>query len=168
VDGKVLDWVKKKAAAIRVAEAKYAEILALSPAPPRWVIAAGSRAGLMWGKFVAEFRAAPIPKDWKKNGPVPGIPGLTYEELRAAYYEALDRASEPHKQHAKAAYKKCLDHSIKYQHFDEHSRRCEEWLSKHYGAEYHLVDELRGAPSRVNSNAGDRGRMVNRDGTPHR
>jgi hypothetical protein len=49
----------------------------------------------MWGKFVAEFRAAPIPKEWKQNGPHPLIPDLTWEDIRGNYYAALDEASEP-------------------------------------------------------------------------
>jgi hypothetical protein len=110
----------------------------------------------MWSRFVAEFRTAPIPKEWKQNGPVPGVPDLTWEELRYRYYEELDKASEPQKQRAKAAYQRCLATSVKYQHFDEHSRACEVWLSKNYGAEYHLVDELRASPSRINSGLSDR------------
>jgi hypothetical protein len=39
------------------------------------------------------------------------------------------------------------------------------WLSKNYGAEYHLIDEFRGSPSRVNSGLSDRAQPVNLDGT---
>jgi hypothetical protein len=119
----------------------------------------------MWGKFVAEFRAAPIPKEWKGKGMVPGT-DLSYDELRGTYYAKLDEASEPQKLQAKAAYKKCLDYSVKYQYFDEYSRNCEVWLSKNYGAEYHLIDEFRGSPSRVNSGLSDRAAPLNLDGTP--
>src|SRR6185503_323888 len=133
-----------------------------------WVIAAGSRVGQMWGKFVAEFRAAPIPKEWKGHGVVPGTADLTYDELRGEYYSKLDEASEPQKLQAKGAYKTCLDYSVKYQYFDEYSRKCEEWLSKNYGAEYHLIDEFRGSPSRVNSGLSDRPQPLNLDGTPFR
>ena len=52
---------------------------------------------------------------------------------------------------AKPALKKCLDLSVKYQYFDEFSRACEVWLAKNYGAEYHLIDEFRGSPTRVRS-----------------
>jgi hypothetical protein len=164
---KVADWIKKKRPAIEEAEKEYIKILDLQPAPPpNWVIAAGSRVGQMWGKFVAEFRAAPIPKEWKGHGIVPGTQDLTYDELRGNYYVNLDEASEPQKQAAKAAYKKCLDYSVKFQFFDEYSRKCEEWLSKNYGAEYHLIDEFRGSPSRVNSGLSDRPLPLNLDGTP--
>jgi hypothetical protein len=122
----------------------------------------------MWGKFVAEFRAAPIPNEWKGHGTVPGTGDLTYDELRGSYYAALDEASEPQKQRAKGAYKTCLDYSVKYQYFDEYSRECEKWLSKNYGAEYHLVDEFRGSPNRINSGLSDRPQPLNLDGTPFR
>src|SRR5262249_12819860 len=107
---KVTDWMKKKQAAIDTAEKEYLKVVQLEPAPPpRWVIASGSRVGQLWGKFVAEFRAAPIPNEWKGHGPVPGAGDLTYDELRGTYYASLDEASEPLKQKAKAAYKTCLD-----------------------------------------------------------
>jgi hypothetical protein len=138
-----------------------------------WVIAAGARVGQMWGKYVAEFRAAPIPKEWKQpgNSPFgdpndPTAPPLSWAEIRGAYYASLDNASEGDKQRAKGAYKKCLDYSVKYQFFDEYSRTCEVWLSKFYGAEYHLIDEFRGTPNRVNSGASERGQPLNLDGSP--
>ena len=94
----------------------------------------------MWGGFVDEFRAAPIPDSIKKD-----------YELRTAYYGALDDASEPQKRQARGAFETCLGYSVKYQYFDEYSRECEKWLAKNYKAEYHLVDEFRGDPTYVNS-----------------
>jgi TolA-binding protein len=168
VNTKVKDWVVKKRPAIEAAEKEYKKIVDLQPLPPpRWVIAAGSRVGQMWGKFVAEFRAAPIPKEWKGHGPVPGAGDLTYDELRGEYFAKLDEASEPQKLTAKGAFKTCLDYSVKFQFFDEYSRTCEVWLSKNYGAEYHLIDEFRGSPSRVNSGLNERGQPVNLDGTAY-
>ena len=71
----------KKKPAIEKAEAEYKKIIDLQPdAPPKWVIAAGSRVGLMWGDFVDDFRSAPIPEAWKKDA-----------ELRGVYYDALGR-----------------------------------------------------------------------------
>jgi tetratricopeptide (TPR) repeat protein len=164
---KVADWIKKKRPAIEDTEKEYLKVVSLQPVPPpQWVIASGSRVGQMWGKFVAEFRAAPIPKEWKGSGPVPGAGDLTYEELRGTYYQSLDEASEPQKQQAKGAFKTCLDYSVKYQYFDEFSRTCEVWLSKNYATEYHLIDEFRGSPSRVNSGLSDRAMPLNLDGTP--
>ena len=147
INTKVKDWYTKKKAAIQKVEPEYVKILDLQPVPPpKWVIAAGSRAGLMWGKFVDDFRAAPIPVEWKKDA-----------ELRGAYYDALDAASEPFKSNnAKPALKKCLDLSVKYQYFDEYSRDCEVWLAKNYKSEYHVVDELRGAPTLSNSGLDDK------------
>jgi hypothetical protein len=149
IHGKVADWVKRKRPAIEEAEKAYKAVLDLQPAPPpSWVIAAGERVGHMWGKFVAEFRAAPIPKEWKQNGPSP-YGDLRWEEIRGEYYRGIDDASQPDKLHAKAAYQTCLQYSSRYQYFDDHSRTCESWLAKNYGAEYHLLDELRASPSRV-------------------
>lgn len=138
---KVKDWYEKKSKAIKDAAADYKKVVDLQPTPPpRWVIAAGSRVGSMWGTFVKEFRAAPIPKEWK-----------TDDELRNSYYNALDEASEPWKQQAKGAMEVCLGYSVKYQYFDQYSRTCEVWLAENYKSEFHLIDEFRGSPNRVNS-----------------
>ena len=141
IDTRVKDWYLKKMAAIQKVEPEYAKILDLKPiAPPKWVIAAGSRSGLMWGDFVDDFRRAPIPKSWKGT------------EIEQVYTTNIDMASEPYKvQHARPALKKCLDLSTKHQYFDAFSRSCEVWLAKNYKAEYHVVDELRGAPTMPNS-----------------
>jgi tetratricopeptide (TPR) repeat protein len=156
INTKVKDWYTKKMAAIQKVEPEYVKILELKPTPPpKWVIAAGSRAGLMWGDFVDDFRAAPIPEAWKKDA-----------EIRGTYYAALDGASEPFKvQHAKPALKKCLDLSVKFQYFDEFSRNCEVWLAKNYKAEYHVVDELRGAPTLSNSGLDEKAPPVLPDGS---
>ena len=140
VDTKVKDWYLKKMAAIRRVEPEYAKILELQPIPPpKWVIAAGSRSGLMWGDFVDDFRRAPIPKAWHGT------------ELEQVYVGEIDRVSQPYKdEHAYPALKTCLQLSTKYQYFDSFSRSCEVWLAKYYKAQYHVVDELRGAPTMVN------------------
>ncbi|MEQ9318621.1 MAG: tetratricopeptide repeat protein, partial [Polyangiaceae bacterium] len=170
---KVKDWMEKKRPAIEDAEKEYLEILKLKPAPPpMWVIKAGAAVGNMWGNFVAEFRAAPYPKEWDKAGESPfgdpndpSAPPLLWSEIRAQYLASLDAASEGQKQRAKGAYKKCLDYSVTYQYFDEDSRSCEEWLSKNYPGEYHLIDEFRGAPTRANSGLDERPQALNIDGT---
>jgi tetratricopeptide (TPR) repeat protein len=141
INTKVKEWIGKKKPLIEDASVDYKKIVDLEPLPPpRWVIAAGARVGEMWATFVKEFRAAPIPDAMKKD-----------YEIRTAYYGALDDASEPLKQIGKSAYKTCLDYSVKYQYFDEFSRECEKWLAEEYKAEFHLIDEFRGAPTRVNS-----------------
>lgn len=141
INTKVKDWIGKKRPLIDDATNEYKRIVDLQPVPPpRWVIAAGSRVGDMWGTFVDEFRAAPIPDSIKKDF-----------ELRTAYYGALDDASEPQKKQARSAYEICLGYSVKYQYWDTFSRTCEEWLAKNYKAEFHLIDEFRGAPNRVNN-----------------
>jgi hypothetical protein len=146
IKGPVMDWIKKKRPAIEAAQAEYIKIVQLQPVPPpRWVIAAGSQVGGLWGNFVREFRAAPIPNEIKKD-----------TELRNAYYGGLDEASEPDKLKAKAAFETCLGYSVKYQFFDEYSRKCELWLSKTYKNEYHAIDEFRASPVNIGSGLNDR------------
>jgi hypothetical protein len=168
VKTKVADWMKKKEQAIVKVEAEYKKIVDLQPEPPpRWVIAAGSRVGLLWGDFVDDFRRAPYPKDWDKKGFVPGTGDtLSWADVKHNYFDALDGASQPFKDGtatidgkrvgAKPALVTCLDYSVKYQYFDEYSRACEVWLAKNYKAEYHVLDELRGAPTLANSGLDDR------------
>ena len=152
---KVVDWMKKKRPAIERAQEEYLKIVQLQPTPPpRWVIAAGSQVGGLWGNFVREFRAAPIPTDIKKD-----------TELRNTYYGALDEASEPDKLKAKAAFETCLKYSVTYQFFDEYSRKCELWLSTTYKNEYHAVDEFRASPINIGSGLNDRSYPVEIGGT---
>ena len=159
VNTKVKDWMKKKEEAISKVELDYKKIVDMQPEPPpRWVIAAGSRVGLMWGKYVDDFRSAPYPADWDKKGFVPGTADtLSYAELRSNYWAALDGASQPIKDaKAKPALVTCLSYSVKYQYFDDFSRSCEVWLAKNYKSEYHVVDELRGAATLSNSGLEDK------------
>ena len=156
IRGDVATWVRTKRPLIEQATADYSQIMNLTPLPPpRWVIAAGARVGQMWGQFVREFRAAPVP-DYIKKDP----------ELLAAYWKALDEASEPQKRMAKAAYETCTRYSVKFQFFDEHSKSCEAWLADNYKSEYHLVDEFHGAPTRTNSALKERSPALDVRGRP--
>jgi hypothetical protein len=140
IDTKVKAWMEKKRPLLVETEAEYKKIVDLQPVPsPQWVIAAGARVGGIWGQFVVEFRAAPIPTTMKKD-----------IMLSQAYYASLDEASEPVKQRAKGAFETCLGLSVQFQYFDEYSRTCEKWLAENYKAEFHLVDEFKGDPNRVN------------------
>ena len=114
----------------------------------------------MWGEFVDDFRKAPYPKQWDQKGCALNCgtaDQLDWRELRARYLANLDEKSEPIKtQRAKPALVTCLTYSVKYQYFDDYSRACEVWLAKNYKAEYHVVDELRGAPTLSNSGLDDK------------
>ena len=173
INKEVKEWIDKKKPAIQEAEREYIKIIVLKPEPPpRWVIAAGSAVGNLWGRFVAEFRAAPYPKEWDKKGDSPfgdpkdpSAPPLRWSEIRAQYLASLDSASEPYKQQAKKAFITCLGYSVKHQYFDEDSRVCEEWLSKNYPATFHLIDEFQGAPTRINSGLDERPQALNYDGS---
>lgn len=193
VKDKVKEWMEKKKPLINEAGREYFQIKELKPdAPPMWVIKGAAAVGKMWGDYVALFRAAPYPKDWNKcekeknptpettkqcyvpfslvdpdgdEGPLFAEP-LLWIDLRATYLANLDAVSEPEKNIAKKAYAACMDESVKFQYFDEDSRSCEQWLSKNYPGEYHLIDEFRPAPTRANSGLDERSPLLDADGTP--
>lgn len=146
--GPLATWFAQRRTAIDEAEKLYLAGVSVQPMPsPRWVVASAARVARMQGMFVAELRAAPLPKSWKPTGP--SAWGSSWEDVRAAYREALDQASEPIRARARAAYRVCLDYSMKYQYADEHSRSCATWLSSHFPREYPRVDELVEMPSHV-------------------
>lgn len=156
IETKVADWMKKKRPLIQEASEEYRKVVNLQPLPPpQWVIAAGSRVGQMWAQFVAEFRAAPIPNTIKKDA-----------FLRTSYYGALDDASEPVKQQARSAYSLCLEYSVTHKYFDDFSRSCEKWLAENYKSEFHLIDEFKGNPDRVNSVVAERPYPLQLGGEP--
>jgi len=165
---KVKEWYDKKEAAIKEVQEDYFKIVNLKPAPPPvWVIKSGSAVGAMWGGFVDDFLRAPYPKQWDSPGEVPGTdPPLLWQDLRAQYQATLADSSKRYKDQAKVAFTTCLGYSVKYQYFDSASRSCEKWLSKNFGREYHLIDEFRGAPTRVNSPLDERPQALNYDGQP--
>lgn len=128
---KVRSWIRARREKIEEAEKAYAAITALQPEPPpRWVIAGASRVGDLWDTFTVSFRASPIPAAWKAHGPVPGSPDLTWDDVRANYYAALDEASEPMKTTARAAFTACWSLAQKHKLEDPFSRRCQAWLEK--------------------------------------
>jgi hypothetical protein len=142
IQTKVADWVRRKREAIELAEKEYMKILRLEPVPPpQWVIASGARVGQLWDHYVTEFRATPIPDEWKSNGVLPGTK-LTFAELRKSYMRSLEEALEPQRQQAKAAFRTCLDYSVKFQYFDSYARICREWLSERYPQEYPVIREI--------------------------
>ena len=165
---KVKEWYDKKDAAIKEVQLDYFKIVNMQPEPPpMWVIRSGAAVGAMWGGFVEDFLRAPYPKQWDSAGEVPGIdPPLLWHDLRAQYQGTLEESSKRFKDQSKAAYTTCLGYSVKYQYFDAASRSCEKWLSKNYGREYHLIDEFRGSPTRVNSPLDERPQALNYDGQP--
>jgi tetratricopeptide (TPR) repeat protein len=130
-------WLAQQRGAISEAEKAYAEVVAIQPfPPPRWVVDAAARVARMHGKLAAQIRSAPAPK------------GLS-DEARAAWVEALDEVSAPERARARAAYRRCVDLSVKYQHHDGLARGCASWLSRHYPAEYPRLDEIAGSASHV-------------------
>lgn len=136
INTKVIPWIKARRTRVEEAEKAYLAIVSLQPLPPpRWVISAASRVGDMWGSFATQFRQTPVPAEWKKTGPVPGVPGLTYEELRSTYYAKIDEASEPMMTRARGAFKTCQDMSKKYSYTDAFTKRCDDWMNKNAPAQ---------------------------------
>ena len=119
IDGKIIPWIKQKQQLVEETEAAYEKIAALEPAPPRWGVDASARVGMAWARFVAELRAAPIPREWVHDA-----------ETRTAYYQALDDASKPQRKRARAAFEKCLSDANEVGYRDELSKHCEAWLAK--------------------------------------
>jgi hypothetical protein len=108
----------------RVTEA-YKRIVDLQPVPsPRWVIAAASRVGDLWSNLSERVRAAGATGAVGRCG------------LATAYQKALERATAPWVETAKQAFHTCVAYSVKYQWSDELSRRCEDWLARHFPEEY--------------------------------
>jgi len=165
---KVKDWYEKKEGAIKEVQEDYFKIVNMKPAPPPvWVIKSGAAVGAMWGGFVEDFLRAPYPKQWDSPGEVPGTdPPLLWQDLRAQYQATLESSAKRFKDQSKVAYTTCLGYSVKYQYFDQASRSCEKWLSKNFGREFHLIDEFRGAPTRVSSPLDERPQALNYDGQP--
>ncbi len=169
VKDKVGDWLVKKVAAIKRADAAYLVITKLNHPnpPPRWVIAAGAAVGNLWGDLVKDTLKAPYPKKWDQPGYIPNSqPPTLWQELRSRYQAALAKAVKPYKLKAKAAYTTCLELGIIHQHFDDEIRTCERWLSKKYPNEFHIVDELHGSPTRKSSGLNERPRPVDVAGKP--
>jgi hypothetical protein len=88
--------------------------------------------------------------------------------ISQAYYASLDERSEPWKNVGKSAFSECLNYSVKYQYFDEFSRSCEKWLAENYKSEFHLVDEFKGDPNRVNRVLAERPYPLQLGGEPAR
>lgn len=169
VQTKVLKWLEKKKPAIEAATKEYMKIVHLNDTnpPPRWAIAAGAAIGNMWGELVDDFIEAPYPKEWDQPGYVPGVnPPLLWAELKAIYKAELMKKVAPFKKVAKNAYVECLQYGLLFQHFDGEVRSCEQWLSKTYPREFHLLDELVGTADRASSPLDEHAQPLNVDGTP--
>jgi len=169
VQTKVAAWLDAKVPAIERATAAYGAVVKLNDPepPPRWAIAAGAAVGDMWGTLVTDFIRAPYPKQWDQPGVIPGSqPPTLWHELRAKYQAELARKAAPFKQTAKQAYITCLEYGILYQYFDGELRSCEQWLGDNFPSEFHVVDEFRGAPTRVSSGLAERPRALAVDGKP--
>ncbi|UQA56470.1 hypothetical protein [Polyangium aurulentum] len=120
IQTRVVPWRDQKMALVEEVEKEYRAIATLAPSP-RWTVDASARVSMLWGRFTAEHRAAPIPAEWR---------GKAHDELRAYYYEEIDRTSAPIKERMYNALVQCRADSKKLGHEDEMSRACLTMLEK--------------------------------------
>jgi tetratricopeptide (TPR) repeat protein len=144
--GEFTQWVQRKFAAIGAAITEYSKIATVSveiegtgtiDSPP-WQIAAASRIGEMFDRFVQNFREAPIPAEIERD-----------EELYGIYVDALDNASQPYLVEAIDKYRFCLTTATNVRWFNQWSRACEANLNRLNPREYPMSAELRGPPDYV-------------------
>lgn len=110
---------------------EYKRIVDLQPTvSPRWVIAAGARVGDLWADIVRAGRA---------TSP---MAGQANRQLVEAYDDALREALEPWVLHARGAFEVCLAYSVKYKYSDAWSRRCEDWLVRHFPDAYTATEDF--------------------------
>jgi tetratricopeptide (TPR) repeat protein len=127
--------------AVEDAEKAYLQVLELEPMPPpKWVVVAAARVARMRGLFAAELRALPAPKSWNQHGESPWA--TRWEDIRASWRDVLIDASEPEYRVARAAYRRCVELSVKFQSFDDEVLRCAAWLERNFPAERARLDEL--------------------------
>jgi len=144
--GEFTQWVQRKFAAIGAAITEYNKIATVTVTiegtgnidSPPWQIAAASRIGEMFDRFVQAFREAPIPAEIEAD-----------EELYGIYTEALDGASEPYLREAIDKYRFCLTTATNVRWFNQWSRACETNLNRLNPREYPMSSELRGPPDYI-------------------
>ena len=133
INTRVVAWVKAKRSAIEDAERAYRQALEMRPvSPPRWAIAASARIGALWAAYADEFLAsAPVPREWRADGVVPGTTDLTYAELRREYTGKLAESIAPQIERARAAFRQCSELGAEVHISDAHTRTCDAWLAAH-------------------------------------
>lgn len=127
VDGKLTPWATAQEARIDDIAAAYHAIEDLSPAPARWVVPARARVAVMRAKHFAAFRASPVPKMWRQNGPANEIEN--WEDIRARYYAAIDRVAAPYGEHLKEAFDACTEAAAAAGSTGAYAQACDKWLT---------------------------------------
>ena len=113
-------WMRRQQEGMQEANAAYLRVIEIKPPPYRWVVASGERVGHMTYAFVEEMRAIPAPEEIKKD-----------PRLLASYENALQGASEPMVERAKAAYRTCAGTAELHGDPDGVGAKCRQWLSAH-------------------------------------
>jgi len=94
----------------------------------------------MHGRFAAEIQSLRAPADWRATGSTPK--GRPWEDVRAAWADALDRLALPALRRAEAAHLQCVALGARLQTGAAEVRRCAAWLSRHAPAAHPRMDEL--------------------------
>ncbi len=114
-------WRLAREQAVTAAEAKYLEVLRLSPfPPPTWTVAAAAEVAGMWARFHADAARAEAKK-----------PSQAESEAVATL-----------RARAKQASLRCAALGAKLQVADAFTKRCHAYLSQHYASEHPRMDEL--------------------------
>jgi hypothetical protein len=127
IRGKVSAWIDETRARVAAAEAAYLDVF--EQGAPRWAVASAFRVGAMQTEFVRSFRKAPYPKDWDREGFVPGIdPPLLWVEIRTSFELELAVASTPQLRRARQAMETCRAWAVAHHVSGAFAERCEAWL----------------------------------------
>lgn len=128
-------WLVTRKRTLEEAEQAYRKVLELEPVPPpRWVVASAHQVGAMWAELAQAIRAVPMPDDWKGEGDVPGVAGLSRAELRRVFQEGLADVTSPLVARARQAYRHCEAAAVKYAYPGTLADACKAWLAAHPAA----------------------------------
>jgi len=119
VQNGVKTWMDQKKKLLEDADKAYLRVAQLQPsAPPIWLVASASRVGQMWSGFADDFRRIPM-VGWMQSDP----------EISRVYRQALENASEPIVQRARAAFTMCKTVAERHSIDNERTRACRQWLA---------------------------------------
>lgn len=128
-------WLVTRKRTLEEAEQAYKKVLELEPVPPpRWVVASAHQVGAMWAELAEAIRAVPVPDEWKGEGDVRGVDGLSRAELRRVFQEGLADVTSPLVARARQAYAHCEAAAVKYAYPGTLADACKAWLAAHPAA----------------------------------
>lgn len=128
ITGPFAAWMKERRVAIQETEQSYLAVVSVEPFPsPAFVVRSAERVGAMWAGFTRDIARAPMPDAWKGEGSIGSLPKA---QIRATYEDALNDVLQPMLQHARAAYKHCVDKAQRFAITSEAASACAKWLEE--------------------------------------